>query len=254
MNQLNYYLNFLKAVPFIPLLLRQAKHIRKTMPDLPAPEDVRLEVDENNFHVLSLGESSMASIGVDSQRHGITGFFSDFVNEAKKGPCSYEIAAKSGYRADQVKNELLSTINSPSADLILIGLGANDAFQMTTPKKWRSHIEEIVNHLRDRFAQTPIVFINMPPIKEFPIFTSLLKYFVQRQLFILKSELVDLVAPMEKVHVISHELTAVGLIQKYQLGHKQLNDFYSDGVHPSQLTYRLWAREIFEFTDKNKLF
>lgn len=252
MNQLNYYINLIKAAPFLPLLRRQANHILNTMPDLPAPEDTHLNVTEKSYHIVSLGESSMASIGVDSQQHGITGFLASYIEETDQ-KCSYEIAATSGYTAQKVKDILLPTINSPEADVILIGLGANDSFQVTSPKKWRQNLEGILKTLRQKFEQTPIVFINMPPIKEFPIFTRILKYFVQRQLYILRAELESLIKVHDQVYFIEKELTAKGFISEYNLHGKVANDFYSDGVHPSKLTYKYWGKEIFTFLKKESL-
>ncbi|MEQ8703403.1 MAG: hypothetical protein RIC19_05770 [Phaeodactylibacter sp.] len=49
-------------------------------------------------------------------------------------------------------------------DLIVIGLGGNDAFRLNPPWRWRRNIRELITALRQRFSETPVVFTNMPPI------------------------------------------------------------------------------------------
>jgi hypothetical protein len=63
-----------------------------------------------------------------------------------------------------------------AADLIVIGLGGKDAFTLSDQRNWSLHIRSLVIELKRRFGETPIVFINMPPIKAFPAFTPLIKY------------------------------------------------------------------------------
>jgi len=231
----------------------QARRIRTAMPDLKAPTDSYKNGAVEDFHILSLGESSIASIGVDSQQHGLTGYLSNMIERQIKEQVSYEVVARSGYKASNVRTELVPQIQSSRADLILIGLGANDSFQISQPREWRKNLSAILDHLQERFGNVPVVFINTPPITEFPIFTSVLKYFVNRQLLLLRDELMTLIDEYDHAYFIAHFLTAIGFIEKYKLEDKQISHFYSDGVHPSQLTYRLWAKEIFEFLVSSKL-
>jgi len=131
----------------------------------------------------------------------------------------------------------------------MIGLGANDTFKLSKPNKWGKDLANILDSLKKRFGDTPIVFINMPPTTEFPVFDKMLKYFVSKQMLILRNELQKVVSKYSYTYYIPHKLTADRLIKKHNLNGKQISDFYSDGVHPSKLTYRLWAQEIFEFID-----
>ncbi len=217
------------------------------MPDLPAPEDVRKEEEDANVHILSLGESSIASIGVQTQEEGLTGYLAKQVKNHYNTNVSYEIVAKSGYTAAKVHEELLGDIQSQQTDLIMIGLGANDTFKLTKPNKWRRDLENILSFLSKRFGNTPIVFINMPPTTEFPVFNNMLKYFVSQQMLILRDELQQLLPSYPQAYYIANKLTAEGFIKKFDLQGKRIQDFYSDGVHPSRLTYDLWAREIFDY-------
>jgi len=253
LNQLRYYISMLRAAPFMKELKRQANHIMDTMPDLPAPENIIKDGGENAFHILALGESSIASIGVDDQEDGLTGHLAQIIEQRKNRACAYEIAAKSGYSAGQVVSELIPTIKTKRTDLIVVGLGANDSFQVSSPSKWNQKLNELLEKVSKRFGKIPVIFINMPPILEFPIFTPLLKNHLHRQISLLKSELEIVLKQHNNTYMMQHELTANGFIEKYQLKGKSIDDFYSDGVHPSKLTYRYWAEEIYEFLVENQI-
>lgn len=251
MNQLKYYLRLLLAAPFMPYLYKKVDHIMNEMPDLPAPEDIIKQDKDSKVHILSLGESSIASIGVGTQEEGLTGYLAQQMETHYDINVSYEIVAKSGYTAAMVQDELLDNIQSKSADLIMIGLGANDTFKLTKPNKWRQDLTKILDFLSERFASIPIVFINMPPTTEFPVFNNMLKYFVSKQMLILRDELQQLLPSYPHAYYIANKLTAEAFIKKFNIRGKSVQDFYSDGVHPSRLTYDLWAREIFEFINGN---
>ena len=133
----------------------------------------------------------------------------------------------------------------------MIGLGANDTFKLTKPKKWGHDLINILDFLSKRFGSTPIVFINMPPTTEFPVFNNMLKYFVSKQMLILRNELQQILPSYPHAYYIANKLTAEAFIKKFNLQGKSVQDFYSDGVHPSRLTYDLWAREIFDFINNN---
>ena len=108
--------------------------------------------------------------------------------------------------------------------------------------------------IKTKFPGTVIIFCNMPPIKEFPAFTSLIKFIVGNLVEILGEELKAVATGHENVFYFGDKITLSGWIEKFQLKIKK-EDFFSDGMHPSKLTYQIWAkyiaREIFR-TEKIK--
>lgn len=83
-------------------------------------------------------------------------------------------------------------------DLIVIGIGGNDAFELSTPKKWIKDVRELIKSLRVKFENVPILFIHMPLIKEFPAFTSLIKFTIGNLVHIPGDELEKIVKDFEK--------------------------------------------------------
>lgn len=86
----------------------------------------------------------------------------------------------------------------------------------------------------------------MPPIKIFPAFTPLIQLVLGNLVNLLGEELERVVAKYDKVFYHAIEMNWETL--KADLPKEQeLKDFFSDGVHPSKLTYQLWAKDISDF-------
>ena len=125
----------------------------------------------------------------------------------------------------------------------MVGLGGNDAFTLNRPWKWKQSVEMLIQKLRDRFPTSTIVFCNMPPIKEFPAFTPVIKGTVGNLVEILGQTLARVVQKYPGVYYAEEIITIDGWAQRYE----QSSDtklYFSDGVHPSKITYQIWAKDI----------
>ena len=147
------------------------------------------------------------------------------------------------------KKESFRKVSETSVDLLVIGMGGNDAFTLNNPKKWRLHIQGLINDIRAKFPNTPIAFANMPPIKEFPAFTPLIKFTIGNLVEILGEELEDLVQDQKCVYYYGLKITLKDWMERLQIDGKP-SDFFSDGVHPSKLTYQVWAKDFADFLMK----
>jgi hypothetical protein len=90
-------------------------------------------------------------------------------------------------------------------------------------------------------VDVPIVFANMPPIKDFPAFPWLMRVFIGNLVDILGKELLTTASKFDGVHYSDMKIRLKDWIGKLNVLHC---DFFSDGVHPSRLTYGLWAKEV----------
>ena len=74
-NQLKYLFNFIYNLPLIPIIYFQGRRIKATVPIL--PDAIGLEGVEGQsvqqINLLTLGESSIAGVGVDHHKNGLTG-------------------------------------------------------------------------------------------------------------------------------------------------------------------------------------
>ena len=234
-------------IPFLPFLYLQGKRVLASTPVLPEAEgctgSVRLEGDRE-FRIIFLGESSIAGVGVNHHEEGFAGAFAKEFAEKMNMTVHWEVYAKSGYTLKKVTERIVPEIPDQKVDLIVVGLGANDAFTLNNPWSWQKQSEKLVSDLRSKFEDVPIVFGNMPPIKDFPAFPLLMRVFIGNLVDILGNELLTTASKFDGVHYSDAKMRVKDWKAKFNV---EDGAFFSDGVHPSKLTYGLWASELSAF-------
>lgn len=243
---LKYYLGAVISIPLLPLMYFQGTQIRKKVPKLSeaiSPQGHCVVSEDKKLQLISLGESTIAGIGVKTHEEGFTGTFAKEFSQLTNQNVDWRVYAKSGYTAKDVLDKLVPKIEETDIDIILIGLGGNDAFTLNHPKRWKKHIKKLIETLQTRFPKALIVFANMPPIKEFPAFTPLIKFTIGNLVEILGLELKSLVKQFDNVIYFDDIITLDEWVERYQIK-AGAGDFFSDGVHPSKLTYQTWAKDL----------
>ena len=246
MNTIKFWGGAFLTLPILPILYYQGKRIRRNVPVLPEAREPYGTVKgfgSENLNIIILGESTIAGVGVDTHKEGFAGAFAHKLSELTGMNIVWNVYAKSGFNARQVNKSLVPHIKEENADCIIIGLGGNDAFELNRPIRWRKHIGQLIESLQNRFSYTPIVFTNMPPIREFPAFTPFIQWTIGNLVEILGDELESLVNSYRNVHFMSKKITFDEWIKRTHLGNT-VSDFFSDGVHPSKLTYELWGQDM----------
>jgi len=243
-----YYLGAIISIPLLPLLFYQGKQVRKKVPELPEATGPQGKVistasEKKEMQLISLGESTMAGVGVETHEEGFTGSFAKEYAELQNQTVHWRVYAKSGYTAKNVLHELIPKIEEQEIDIILIGLGGNDTFSLNHPKRWKRTVRKLIKALQDKFPSAFIVFINMPPFKESPVFTPLIKFTLGNLVEILGHELKSVTREFDNVIFFEDTVVLDEWIERYQMDAVP-NDFFSDGVHPSKLTYQTFAKDL----------
>jgi len=250
-----YLLNTIFTAPLLPILYYQGKKIRANTPKLPEAKGIEGEVLKNSkktLRLITVGDSSMAGVGVDTHKKGFVGTLAQELASHYNFNISWKVYAKSGYTALKVKDRLIPNIQENRLNLIIVGVGGNDAFKLTSPKKWINNIKMLIADLRVKYKHQPIVFINMPPVREIPAFTTLIKYTMGNKLDFYSDELVSLVKDMDGVFYCSSKIMYNDYKKRYNLD-AHSSDFFSDGdkFHASKLAYQIWAKDISNFILEN---
>jgi len=250
-NQFKYLVGAICTIPFLPIMYIQGKKIRASVPDLPEAvghEGITNSTKQADFQLITIGESTVAGVGVKTHEEGFTGVLAKTLAQKLGKNIAWKVYAKSGITAKRVPTELIANITEKQADLIVIGLGANDAFEGNSPNTWRKGILKTLAALRVKFPTTPIFFANMPPIKEFPAFTSLIKQTIGTLVELHGQELQKIIAHKTTIFYNAEVLWLKNWL-KGPLANKTVHDFFSDGVHPSKLTYQEWAKDFAAFIE-----
>jgi lysophospholipase L1-like esterase len=212
---IKYIAGSIISIPVLPVMYFQGKKIRAIVPKLPeaeGPEGECINKTASNNHItlLTIGESTIAGVGVKTHEEGFTGTLAKELSSLLETNVKWKVYARSGYTARRVSEKLIPEISETDVDLIVIGLGGNDAFTLNSPRQWRKHIGQLLVAIRKKFPESAIVFCNMPPIKEFPAFTRLIKFVIGNLVEILGDELHELIKDHENVFYVNDTITLAG--------------------------------------------
>ena len=239
----------LAVLPLIPLLYLDGKKLRKSITPLPEAKNPIGQITgqfSRELKLVILGESTMAGVGVESHDQGFAGHLSSALSTLSQASITYNVMAKNGYTAAKVCQRLIKSVPK-DADIIVIGLGGNDAFALNSPSKWNASIREIISLLRNRIGpEVPIFFTNMPPIKEFPAFTSRMQFALGNWVEYLGAQLHKLIQAYPNSYY-DHEILSLDHFAKELDAGTDKRLLFSDGIHPSALTYQLWANRFAKF-------
>ena len=247
---IRYIIGTLLSIPLLPLMYFHGKRIRKTVPRLPeakGKEGIAKHHSKTVFRLLCLGESTMAGVGVSTHKEGFAGSLAKELSHIIEANIEWEVIAKSGYTAKQVAEKLVPKIDN-HPDLIVIGLGGNDSFQLNSPMQWKKDIQALINIIRVKHPSTPIAFTNMPAIKEFPAFTWPIRFVLGGLGELLGEALSEVVDINNNVYFSSEVIDLNVWTKRYNVKNVK-SDFFSDGVHPAKLTYQVWAKDFAIFID-----
>ncbi|WP_299012402.1 SGNH/GDSL hydrolase family protein [uncultured Polaribacter sp.] len=252
--KIRYFLGVILAIPLLPLLYFQGKKIRKKVPKLPEARLPKGFVNDNfskTLNIITIGESTIAGVGVDIHENGFTGALANQLSKNLKYNIAWQVYAKSGYTAKRISTKIIPEINKNNIDIIVIGIGGNDAFKLNSPKKWNTEVERLIKNLQKKFPKAPVYFTNMPPIKEFPAFTNPIKFVIGNLVEIFGKHLSIIIKNKENVFYNAEVITLKSWSKRHNLAENKNNVYFSDGVHPSKLTYKIWGKEMANFIKNN---
>jgi lysophospholipase L1-like esterase len=245
--QLLYYIGAILSIPLLPFFILQGRKARKNIPRLPEAllnkTGIAGNGQGNPFRLLTIGESTIAGVGVTDHKDGFSGQLAVCMAAHLANPVAWTVVARSGYDARAAQRNLVQEVPEAQFDLIVIGLGGNDTFYLNSPLVFRRQMVLLIRSLRVKLPNVPIVIASLPPVGAFPALPGL----VRRGLGILVNlhgiALRRLPFRFSKVFFPGGPLKASTWLNTSQ----DIKAFFSDGIHPSALTYRLWAEDTLRF-------
>jgi lysophospholipase L1-like esterase len=221
--------------PVVPLLLLQAKSVRKRIPRLPDAAGSRsgealVNPGVDTLHIAIVGESTAVGVGAST------------LDEALPGHLARALAARTGNKVlwgvlggnGMTVQRVLSSIGTQAQgryDAAVVLLGVNDVFRLTPIKAWRSNLRLLEKSLAERGCQV-IVFSAVPPVGQFPALPQPL-----RAVLGIRAALLD-----HHLAKLARELPGVSHCSVRFPTHQA--SVATDGVHPSAEGYRDWAEQL----------
>lgn len=253
-QQLLYLGGSILILPFLPLLLFLGKRVRRSIPDLPeASENLTSSLVGNGetIQLLTLGESTIAGVGVTDHTHGITGQLAKTLHISSGKTIYWQVLACNGYTAEKVNQLLVPQIPEYALDYIVIGLGGNDTFTFNSPLTFKKNMIYLLDNIQLRQPNAQIIIANMPPIGEFPAFPWLIQLVLGSLVKLHGAVIRDIPQRYDNVSYMDETIRLKDWIKRID-GNCTSADLFSDGVHPSAMTYAIWGEEIGQFAMNNE--
>jgi lysophospholipase L1-like esterase len=249
--------HYLPLIPELPKLYLESKTIRKTLPEMKNAPDLEGEIlmgKDEFLNVLFIGESTISGVGVKTNSEGFSGALSKILAEKLEKNIRWKVFAKSGFNVKKIATEIVPEILNQKVDFIFIGIGGNDAFELTHPENFKENVQELIKNLKEKFIRTPLVFINFPAVEDFPALTPKLKKLMINWVQSLREKMIIIAKAENSVYFDPEIITFSSWKDKLNLD-LELEELFSDGIHPSKISYELWADIVSQFIfEKEELF
>lgn len=220
------------ALGLAPVLLPQALAARRRtlrLPDAGGPQQGVCPGGGEPLRLLLVGESTVAGVGVETQREALVGQLAEALAQRLGRPVHWRACGENGITAETACERLLPVARDWPADIVVLVFGVNDSTHLTSIRRWRSALHRLAGELGGTGAQ--VLFSGVPPLQDFRALPWLL-----RQVLGWRAALLD-----EVMHDV-----AVGLAARHcRLAVKLEGDSLArDGYHPSAQGYRRWAEAL----------
>lgn len=230
------YLPELVALPILPFLIAQGKRTRRITPRLPeagGPSEgiAGAAIQARPLSLLTLGESPVAGVGVDTHEEAITGQLAQALSTRMSRPVHWRARGKNGVTAGEALELIVPTIPGDPVDIALVAFGVNDTTAFRPVSRWRRDLHEVLQALDRRCRPGLILLSGVPPVAHFPALPQPLRWVMG-----LKAATLDHAA---RELAPQHARTCyVPLV----LDTRDRAMMASDGYHPSAKGCAAWAQ------------
>jgi len=211
-----------------PLLLLQARSVRRRMPRLPEPEGARSgQVGRGPMlRLLMAGDSAAAGVGAETQDAALAGRLVERLSEHLQ--VQWRLSARTGLTTAQIAARLAGAADG-GFDVAVLSAGVNDVTGRLDPGQWRVALEHLTGVLRDHGGVRHIVFAPLPPVHRFPALPQPLRWFLGTRAQAFNRQLATFVASQTDCSLVALEF---GFDRNWMA---------RDGFHPGPSAYALWA-------------
>lgn len=239
--QRRYFMLAASVMPVAPLLYLQGRVTRWKIGVLTEAKGEKRGVcgKGDAVKLLVLGESTVAGLGASTHEKALAGQFAKELGEHLGRAVEWHVVGKNGVTARQAIAELVPQIPAERFDYILVGLGGNDVLKLSSPRKWRRDMTELLSILREKNPDAVMFLSNCPMIVASPVLPQPIK---------------ALLWELSQMHDVNiRELTnSMDRVFYYpQPGMFDREGFFADGIHPSEKGYAAWSAAMMRYFAEN---
>jgi lysophospholipase L1-like esterase len=189
------------------------------------------------LNLLAIGESTVAGIGAANHAEALGGQLAKFLSLETNKSVRWHVVGESGITARETVERLVPHLPKTPMDVVVVALGGNDTFKVSSPNRWRRDMTKLVLILQEKYPAAKILLANTPRIIDFTALPASLKFVLWRVSLLHHANAKNLERAMKNVFYFDEAQPVEA-------------DFFSDGVHPSVKGYALWAEAMIKFLMK----
>ncbi len=231
MNRLAPLLSWLA----FPIYIWQGLGVRRrTERMLPAKGPVRHRIDGTGpeIRLLALGDSSIASVGVDDARNGVAASLARLLNEKTGRPVTWRAAGFNSATSGQIRDHVLPNLDAANWTHILLVVGTNDAKNFHSVPRFKREFGGLLYGLRAKWPEARVIWSPIVEMSRMPALPDLLGKILE-----IRAQAIN-----AKGEALCFERGAVPASRLPILDPQA--GFSTDGFHASQLGYQAWAEHL----------
>ncbi len=230
-----------------PLLLAQGLNVRRKALELPEadgpregellPPPGRLR-DEAPLRVLVVGDSSAAGVGVAHQRDALAMQLAATLADELGRRVHWQLVARTGNTALEAFAQVRETALAP-ADILVSAVGVNDVVRQVPPARTIEQLLALHQHVAERAGVRYWLHCGLPPMHQFPLLPSPLRWLLGSQAELLNQQLLALLGD-QRDRALRRLPAALRCDEANGL-------MAEDGFHPGPRGYALWGEAVGQF-------
>lgn len=234
--QIIYILSGIVILPFAPFLYLQGQYVRRKIGRLPdaAGETIgKFSATDDSVKLLIIGESTAAGVGARTHETALAGQFARFLSRKIGKSVEWRVIGKSGITVKETISELVPKIPDEQFDYILVALCGNEVLKLHSPRVFRRDMKRFLGIVREKNPDAVVFITNAPAIRLSPVLPQPIKFILGHLSAMHDKNIRQFTAPMEKILYFPQPTEVI-------------EDFFADGIHPSEKGYTLWSERMIE--------
>ena len=234
--QLTYVLAAVGLLPAYPFLYLQGQYVRRKVGLLPDAQGEKTGVfgdEPESVNLLVIGESTVAGLGARTHETALAGQFAKFLGRKINKSVRWTAIGKNGVTAQRTIAELVPQVPDEKFDYVLLGLGGNDVLKLSSPNKWRRTMIDLIEIFLKKNPDVKIFITNVAAVHLSPALPQPIRGILWR------------LSKMHNANILEFSKNWKN-VYYYPQPEEVPSDFWSDGIHPSEAGYAVWAENIVE--------
>ncbi|RJG07602.1 SGNH/GDSL hydrolase family protein [Noviherbaspirillum cavernae] len=238
---MRHWLPELIALPLLPFLIAQGRYTRHVTPRLPEASGPTSGITGETYgttkplHLLTLGESPVAGVGVGTHAEAITGQFAHALSGRLHQSVAWQALGKNGATAADALQILVPQLPQRQIDVALVAFGVNDTTAFRSVARWRDDLGHVLAALQERCTPRLILLSGVPPLQHFPALPQPLRWIMGMKARTLDAAACDLARTIPR---LLHVPLALDPADPALMA--------VDGYHPSARGCNAWAQQLAE--------